>query len=143
MPWISPITDRSESDVVNKTTKGFYNAEDLNRVGTDVSWLAEQLAVYGYPAQVSPKTNWNMTDFPTESTMTAYLGNIRALLAAFTALPNTPELPISMNKLTWQGANHIEENLQDIQTALDWMLACMNRRSGTFYSGQGEVILPT
>ncbi len=52
MPWISPITDRSESDVVNKTTKGFYNAEDLNRVGTDVSWLAEQLAGYGYPAQV-------------------------------------------------------------------------------------------
>lgn len=143
MPWISPITDRSESDVVNKTTKGFYNAEDLNRVGEDVSWLAEQLAVYGYPVQVSPKTNWVMADFPTESTMTTYLGNIRALLAAFTALPNTPELPISMDKLTWQGANHIEENLQDIQMALEWMLACMNRRSGTFCSGQGEVILPT
>ncbi len=62
-----------------------------------------------------------MADFPTESTMTTYLGNIRALLAAFTALPNTPELPINMDKLTWQGANHIEENLQDIQTALDWI----------------------
>jgi len=139
--WIEPVTNRSQADVDNKTDKGFYNIEDLNRVGQDSEYLAELLNQYGYAVTIAPKTNWVMEDFPTEETMATYLDNIRALIEAYYALPDTPDLPPDMELLTYSLANAIEENLQDVRTVLDRMISGF-RRSKTFKAGQGCVILP-
>ena len=48
------VTDRTLEDVRNKTSKGYYNAEDMNRVGYIVSTLAEELRACGYEIDVKP-----------------------------------------------------------------------------------------
>ena len=37
------ITDRTAMDVAQNTTKGFYNATDLNRVGAAVEYVAKRI----------------------------------------------------------------------------------------------------
>ena len=42
------VTDRTQSDVQNGTKKGYYNAEDLNRVTACMDYLNEVLTRLGY-----------------------------------------------------------------------------------------------
>ena len=51
------VTDRTREDVINKTAKGYYNADDLNRVGAAIAYLAEQFDKYGYHVSANVKTN--------------------------------------------------------------------------------------
>lgn len=48
------ITDRTQNDVENKTKKGYYNAEDLNRVTAAMEYLSELLEGYGYQTGYVP-----------------------------------------------------------------------------------------
>ena len=48
----SLITDRTQADVSNKTNKGFYGADDLNRVSAAVEYIAELLLQEGYVVPV-------------------------------------------------------------------------------------------
>lgn len=130
------ITDRTLADVQNKTDKGYYNATDLNRVGSAMQYLAARFADNGYTIDVSPETAWTMEDIPTQSDMTAYLsylGTLRGMLA----LPaGTPETPSTMDFLTYVTANNIEKILEIV----DQMLT--NSLLAAFYSGEvysGEV----
>ncbi len=140
--WIPPVMDRTEQDVRTGTAKGFYNVEDLNRVGSDVRWLAEQFSLHGCYVEVAPRSDWTMEEFPTEAAMALYLENVKKLAACYSLLPNTPPLPEGMANLTWQAANDIEKNLADMKLVLEWMIAAW-KRAGTFYAGEGSVILPT
>lgn len=45
---ISLITDRTQSDVDMKTSKGFYMASDVNRVNTAIYYIVEKLKSIGY-----------------------------------------------------------------------------------------------
>lgn len=121
--------------------KGAYNAQDLNRVGGAVRYLADVLHGYGYQAEVEVKQDWAREDFPKEALMQAYLDNVKALIASYYTLPNTPEPPESMNKLNWQGANDIEKLLVDIKEIIRRMEGGF-RYCGTFNCNQGEVMLP-
>ena len=53
------ITDRTAMDVAQKTTKSFYNATDLNRVGAAVEYVAGRFQALGYDCQVSVKKGWS------------------------------------------------------------------------------------
>ena len=48
------ITDRTQEDVTKKTTKGFYNASDLNRVTACMEYLDEELRRLGYESGYKP-----------------------------------------------------------------------------------------
>lgn len=124
------ITDRTADDVkkikdlmqkgVSKMTleelsewltgmKGSYNALDLNRVGEAVLYVTERLKLAGWHIEPVVKTNWLITDFPTTSEMQRYLDNIKLLRSA---LPTgLPDVPVDMNKLTYEEANIIERIL--------------------------------
>lgn len=115
MAWQTPITDRTELDVIARNEKGTYNATDLNRVGECVQILADVLNEYGYVVSVETKIDWQETDIPTESQMEIYLNNVNALTDAFYTLGDTPPLPESIQRLGWQGANSIERVLLDIK----------------------------
>ena len=116
-------------------TGGGYHLTDLNRVGEAVQYLAGLLAGYGYPVDVSPKTDWTQADFIRASDAAQYLADVQALKAAFygaTALPST------MDGLTVAGANNIERLLREIYTHIQHMIADWIY-SGEIYSGEGGI----
>lgn len=110
--------------------KGAYNAKDLNRVeravqeindylngmqgAIDAELAAEGVAPDQYwtvpfdPLSLNTKTDWAMQDIPTPSELERYLGNVDRLTEQF---PVAKDLPASMEKLGFEGANEIERAL--------------------------------
>ena len=99
--------------------KGAYNYTDLNRVETAVRYLAELLGV-----SVTVKTNWAVTDIPSQTDMARYLNNIRSLRKVNSALSTTPSVPDSMTNLTYKTANDIEQILLDIEGRINSWFRC-------------------
>lgn len=151
------VTDRTEADVsryselrdkgwAEMTTaekaewvagmKGAYNASDLNRVASAMSYLSQRLASAGYSVPISSPTDWANGDIPTKGDMDTYLDDLRRIRAALAVMDTTPAAPESMDYLTWAKANDIEKILVDVDDALGRLLL------SPFYSGEiysGEV----
>lgn len=130
------ITDRTEEDVLNETAKGSYGASDLNRVGAAVQELTSLLAGQGIAVVTKPKTDWSQIDIPHESDAKQYLGNVAALRDAVGVGDKARPLPVSMQGLTYEGANAIEIMLEMVFARVESML------SGQIYCGEficGEV----
>jgi len=129
------ITDRSQADVINNRPKGNYNYIDLNRIENACNYLQGVFNSYGYRIILNVKKDWQMTDFPTQSEMVRFLSNVRRLVEVYYVLPNTPVLPISIDRLTYIGANNIEKNLRDMETVLTLMSAHF-RYNGELFAGE-------
>ena len=126
MSNIAMVTDRADGNT-------YYNYSDLNRVEAKTAEVAELLTAQGYVTTVDVKTDWKMTDFPTQTEMNRYLGNVKKCVNNFCQMPGIT-LPDTMDRLDYIGANNIEKMLVGIEKLLEYMLAVM-RYSGTFYSG--------
>ena len=126
MSNIAMVTNRADGNT-------YYNYSDLNRVEAKTAEVAELLTAQGYVTTVVVKTDWSMTDFPTQTEMNRYLGNVKKCVNNFCQMPGIT-LPDTMDKLDYIGANNIEKTLVGIEKLLEYMLAVM-RYSGTFYSG--------
>ncbi|MBU5627699.1 hypothetical protein KQI82_12345 [Oscillibacter sp. MSJ-2] len=129
------ITDRTRADVFNGTDKGYYNAEDLNRVGSAVEYVAGRFADYGYSVDVSPRKDWSMGDIPREADMVKYLSEVAQLRSLVSVLPTTPETPGDMECLSYMEANNIEQILVDVDFLLTNMAAAWYY-SGEIYAGE-------
>lgn len=129
------VTDRTQQDVTNGTEKGSYNASDLNRVGAAMAYLRDKLNDNGYFVEISPKTDWRESDVPTDTSMDFYLeciGTIRGILP----LPSdTPEVPETMENLTYTTANNIEKILETVDSVLAKSISFLYY-SGDIYSGE-------
>lgn len=126
MSNIAMVTNRADGNT-------YYNYSDLNRVEVKTAEVAELLTAQGYVTTVVVKTDWSMTDFPTQTEMNRYLGNVKKCVNNFCQMPGVT-LPDTMDRLDYIGANNIEKTLVGIEKLLEYMLAVM-RYSGTFYSG--------
>jgi len=115
----SLLTDEQASYIAG--LKGRYTITDLNRVETAVQVLSELLKLYGYSAPVDTRA-WTFPDIPVPPEMERYLRNIRTLIRAFFILPETPDLPEDMERLTFGEANDIERILYDISHLIDNMI---------------------
>ena len=102
--------------------KGCYDYSDLNRVGDAVQYLSEILKSHGYDFPVSPKLDWSESGRGAPSDMAQYLQNVQTLRGILTLLPETPNVPADMEKLTWQEANAIEQILVDLEYTIKTML---------------------
>lgn len=129
------ITDRTAEDVANKTTKGFYNATDLNRVGAAVEYVAGRLQALGYNCPVSVKKDWSESDTPTASQMEAYRQNIVTLRRQIAVLRTTPETPDTIRQLNYIRANNIEQILLDLDALIDKLMKSWYF-SGELYAGE-------
>ena len=116
-------------------SKGAYNAEDLNRVGDAVEYVAGRFAAYGYAVSVSPKQDWAMGDIPREADMVKYLAEVEQLRSLISVMPTTPETPGDMANLWWWEANDIEQILKDLDFLLGNMAAAW-MYSGEIYAGE-------
>lgn len=132
--WSSPVYDRLQSDVVEKTDKGYLNASDLNRIEFNCRYLADTLDSLGYNIVLVTKVNWLRTDMPWISDIERIKDNVLRLIDVFCNAEYSPDLPADLTRLTHLKLNDIEKNLYDIKQNLDNMLKIV-RYSGTFYSG--------
>ena len=122
--------------------KGAYNYQDMNRVGQAVAYIANRMTsipneldayraekgvaddpIYHVPYNpssvvVSAKTNWAMGDIPTQSQVSTYLQNLTVLRRQLTLPEDTPEVPTSLNSLTFQIFFFIDPATSEIYTTL-------------------------
>lgn len=129
------VVDRTEIDVLNGTSKGFYNVADLNRVEGMTRYIADLLTAYGYPVTITTKTDWVITDFPTATEMGRYLNNVKYCVQQYNSVPGVT-LPISMDRLDYIGANNIEKMLVGIEELIEEMISHF-RLCNTFKCGEG------
>lgn len=132
------VTDRTEADALLGNEKGVYSYKDLNRVETAVAQLAEYFQQLGICADLHTKTDWGLpgdfsaAEWPVESQMQRYLENVETIKRLF---PVSVQLPSSMSRLTWQGANSIEQVLQTALERINGMVTTY-RYSGELFAGE-------
>lgn len=133
------VTDRTQADVDALNDKGTYNAADLNRVGEAVSLLAAGLESMGMSAPVAPVTDWTDGDVPNADQMSVYLRDVSTIQTRLQALAgDAPQIPASMEGLTYTGANAIEETLVLMAGTLDDMEAAAElRQADTIFMESG------
>lgn len=103
------LTASERADYAEYARLGAYNYNDLNRVESAVGAIAN---AFGLP--LTTRT-WGMWESPTAADMNRYLGNVVAIrdeALARNATLGFPVLPISMEYLTFEGANNIEKILE-------------------------------
>lgn len=136
------ITDRTLMDVLTGTDKGCYGVTDLNRVEQAVEELYTMVRVLGISDIPQIKTDWIHCDefspyqWPTRSQMVRYLGNIHRLCELAEV---EMDLPRSMENLTWEGANRIEEALLAVDTRVRRILYTIHF-SGEIFAGEENVL---
>lgn len=107
MEWIQPIYDRTQSDIDNKTSKGYLNYTDMNRIENNIGYIAEQMGV-----SVETKT-WTILTMPTSKEMDRIKDNIDLLKKRinFTTYQDCPDDPIN----TFTKVNTIESLIEAIE----------------------------
>lgn len=135
---IELITDRTEVDVLQKTQKGIYNYADLNRVESavkelsniagllDIRFAPEIKTDWGFPSQFSSDT------WPTQTQMARYIGNVSKLCELVEIKANIPR---SMDRLTWVGANQIENALRLVEARIQNIIQIF-QYSGEIFAGE-------
>lgn len=129
----------SEDDPIivgSGVVRGAYNEWDLNRVGRAVRYLWDKIQRTTLTELgVTARTDWTRQRIPTASDMSAYLNDIRLIRAAVGAYSDTPAVPSTASKLTYQSANDIERILIDTNRRLDRILESW-RYAGEVISGE-------
>lgn len=100
--------------------KGALSYTDYNRIESGIQELS---AVVG--ASVSVKTDWDINGYLTVADASRWLSNISNIRAKCSGPGNLSDTPASMNNLTYQGMNLIEEILAQVERiATDHLLYC-------------------
>lgn len=124
------VTDRTYSDVLEGTEKGFYNDTDLNRVESAAEYIAARLADAGYYTTLRPKTLWDKEMIPSKEEMARYLANVYICVRQTGAPAEQFSLPETMDGLHYIGANNIEK-------CLEWIDEYLTKRSREqIYAGE-------
>lgn len=132
------ITDRTKTDVLLGTEKGFYGWEDLNRVETAVKELSNLAKLLGVRETVETKTNWGFPgvfsadQWPTKTQMERYITNVHIVCSS---VEMAAGLPDTMEGLNWQSANQIEKALQNTYERLNKTIANI-KYSGEIFAGE-------
>lgn len=101
--------------ITDRTRKGHYEIEDLNRVGAAMQYVAARLRSCGWDVDVSPRTDWKWTDRVTLAEAQRYLRNLHKIRDALVLFANTPPLPSDKRPFNAEEANNIEKILLDVE----------------------------
>lgn len=116
--------------------KGAYNYTDFNRLGEAIAYLVERMKKLDiHDSSIVPKVDWAMGDTPTQSQVRNLLSYLTKLRAKLSLPDNTPSVPNSLDKLTYQTANDMELLLWMIDQRITQTTTAF-RYSGTMYCGQ-------
>lgn len=150
--------------------KGAYNYTDFNRVESVVKYLSDRLvkvpveidnlrkelyiasdSAFSVPydpseyENINVKTDWDVSNMLTETDRVRYIGNIEHIALSLSNLPEY--FPMSLDGLTYSGANAIEQSLINLDMLLTELkkskeTLLINTSKAMFYSGEiygGEV----
>ncbi len=131
------IFDRTQNDLEESTSKGYYNYTDLNRVEAWCEYLANLLTSYSYPVSISIKKDWTMSDLPNADDMERIRSNVNTIKTAFHAYTNIPE---NLEYMSIEKANAIEKILSEIDFLTKNMISCF-KYSNTFNAGESEGLI--
>ena len=90
------IYDRTLSDVINGTKKGYYNADDLNRIRDALQYVSDRLRSNGYPVTLQSPATKEIGDIPLPSMLQVYLTDLAILRGVIAVTETTPEVPADM-----------------------------------------------
>ena len=121
------ITDRTFSDVTQKTKKGYYNLEDLQRINSYIQYLSDELGLNLTVSQFS------FGQALTKTEMQGIIDNVNTIRAAWYVAQDTPQTPQAFN-WDYNKANDLEKIIQALYQFLQ--SAKIDKiYSGTFVSG--------
>lgn len=146
--WITPIFDRTQSDVSfalakikewrekgstdTYELKGCLNVSDINRIENDIQYLSDKLSsLYYFPHTISKE--WSTSGLPDMSDILRITDNVKKIISAYVQTSEAPEVPDTM--LTFEQINDIEENLYLVKEILESMIPSF-RSCGTFECGE-------
>lgn len=93
--------------------KGFLNYTDLNRIESNSQTISQLIGL----AIDSPKTDWSMTDLPTQSDFKRIRDNVQKIRSSVHILPSTPVTPeLPLNR--YDKINDIEKILYHVYKIL-------------------------
>lgn len=129
--WIEPIFDRTQRDVRDKTSKGYLNIDDLNRIESNIDFLGNAIGV-----EVETVT-WNRNMLPTKEQFDRILSDLRSIKESRTIV-QTLDIPVQPIN-TYEKINTIEKILYDVyQNYIMWSDSIM--RCGEGYAGNYDVL---
>lgn len=112
---------------------GLYDAASGQFYANSGTGAFEQGDTIGVSGGPKDDYTWCETDAPTESQLARYLANVFAI---YNTTLTDPELPETMAKLDYNGANQIEQALVTVSEAIDRIVAGFARSDCfTFWSG--------
>lgn len=132
------IFDRTNQDIIDRTPKGYFNVEDINRIEEWSRYIADLLNSYGYEINISTKTDWEISDFLNISQMERVRSNVKKIRDVYYSLETTPTIPTTLNKFNYIKANEIERILYDIENAVAYSKLYFVR-SGVGNTGQSRL----
>ena len=141
--WISPVFDRTQSDVDYAKAqiksgenlselKGCFNVTDINRIENNTRYIADRLNVLSYANTITTKV-WDIAGVPDVSEVARLINNVASLINAYYLPEGAPSLPNTL--LTFEQVNSLEKMLYMIKHLLDEE-ENQFRYSGTFNSGE-------
>ena len=129
------IFDRTQADIDNRTLKGEYRAEDLNRVETWCEFLADELNQVGYSISIVTKTDWTKEDMRTAEDMERIRSNIKLIMQGYYSITS---IEANAEQFNFIKANNWEKILYEIY----WLMFGMKNYyvySGVCNSGQRRI----
>lgn len=108
--WILPIVDRTELDISSKTPKAYLNAQDFNRIESNIAFIHEELNKLPYKIPTQTHKTWNNTGIPTTADITRLCENISAIVEHYYTPPQFERLEGIANKqaIDYKDANDLE-----------------------------------
>ena len=128
------IYDRTISDITNKTAKGYYNYNDINRIEEWSGYLRDILKDEGYSVTFTIKTNWAYGNMPNNNEMERIRQNIKKLMDGFHSI--TPILE-QADLVDYNRANNYEKILSELKGMYDGLTGYYVH-SGVAKAGQGR-----
>lgn len=146
--WTTPVYDRTKEDVALAKAyntdpsiadgiteyKGALNASDLNRIEGNCEYLAELLYSCGYTADITVKTNWTTSDFPTLTHFNRIRSNITKLMDVYAQAEDMPDMR-SDDRTDYIDVNNMEFDLLRVNVMIADMKA-IYMYSGELYGGE-------
>lgn len=114
--------------------KGWYDYRDLNRVGEAMNYLCDRLKTVVGDINISPRTDWILSEMPTHNSVSEYLNNIRTLRNSIIVTKDMPEVPSGV-ALNYEEANDIEKILELLDILID-KIEQAYLYSGEIYAGE-------
>lgn len=109
------IIDRTITDVVNKTAKGFLNYEDMNRIENNMSAIAENVGMV-----IDVKNDWKAGDFIFKEDFQRLESNKEAMYNILkTKMKGNIVLNDDFEQINYAALNHYERTLYEMYKAAE------------------------